>query len=149
MWAALENVAPRVAPGGKLFLALYNDQGRASALWKRVKKVYCASPEPLRTGVLMLAFARLWGPTTMRDLIQGRAGATWRNYGKGDEGKAGGRGMSPWQDVVDWVGGHPFEVARPEEVLDFYRKRGFELERLLTCAGGHGCNEYVFARKSG
>lgn len=30
------------------------------------------------------------------------------------------RGMSPWRDVVDWVGGYPFEVARPEQVFDFY-----------------------------
>jgi hypothetical protein len=23
--------------------------------------------------------------------------------------------MSAWRDVVDWVGGYPFEVAKPEE----------------------------------
>lgn len=57
-----------------------------------------------------------------------------------------GRGMSPWQDVVDWVGGHPFEVAKPETIFDFYRHRDFVLSRLKTCAGGHGCNEFVFAR---
>ena len=52
--------------------------------------------------------------------------------------------MSRWHDLVDWVGGYPFEVARPEEILDFVRPRGFELERLTTCGGGLGCNQFVF-----
>jgi 2-polyprenyl-6-hydroxyphenyl methylase/3-demethylubiquinone-9 3-methyltransferase len=55
--------------------------------------------------------------------------------------------MSVWYDLVDWVGGYPFEVAKPEEVFDFYRKRGFELSRLKTSGGGLGCNEFVFIRK--
>ena len=58
------------------------------------------------------------------------------------------RGMSRWHDIVDWVGGYPFEVARPEEIFAFYRDRGFELERLRTCGGGLGCNQFVFARRS-
>lgn len=44
--------------------------------------------------------------------------------------------MSPWWDVVDWVGGYPFEVAKPEEIFDSYRQRGYRLEKLKTCAGG-------------
>ncbi len=54
--------------------------------------------------------------------------------------------MSPWRDVVDWVGGYPFEVARPEEIFEFYRQRGFVLVKLKTCGGGHGCNEFVFEK---
>jgi 2-polyprenyl-6-hydroxyphenyl methylase/3-demethylubiquinone-9 3-methyltransferase len=52
--------------------------------------------------------------------------------------------MSPIYDWLDWLGGYPFEVARPEEVFDFYRKEFFILERLKTCGGGLGCNEFVF-----
>jgi 2-polyprenyl-6-hydroxyphenyl methylase/3-demethylubiquinone-9 3-methyltransferase len=54
--------------------------------------------------------------------------------------------MDAWRDVVDWVGGYPFEVAKPEQVFDFYRRRGFTLQCLKTCAGGHGCNEYVLVK---
>ena len=57
--------------------------------------------------------------------------------------------MAVWHDLVDWVGGYPFEVAKPEQVLDFLRDRGFTLEGLKTCAGGLGCNEYLFLRKDG
>ena len=56
--------------------------------------------------------------------------------------------MSPWHDVVDWVGGYPFEVARPEEIFEFYQRNGFVLVKMRTCAGGHGCNEFVFERRS-
>jgi 2-polyprenyl-6-hydroxyphenyl methylase/3-demethylubiquinone-9 3-methyltransferase len=57
------------------------------------------------------------------------------------------RGMSVWYDLVDWVGGYPFEVAKPEEIFDFYHSKGFTLVKLKTCRGGLGCNEYVFVRK--
>jgi len=42
--------------------------------------------------------------------------------------------------------GYPFEVARPEAIFDFFRSRGFRLERLLT-NGGYGCNQFVFLKK--
>ena len=38
------------------------------------------------------------------------------------------------------------EVARLEEIFDYYRKRGFVLERLTICGGGKGCNEFVFLK---
>lgn len=55
--------------------------------------------------------------------------------------------MSAWRDVVDWVGGYPFEVAKPEQIFRFYYDRGFVLKNMVTC-GGLGCNEFVFTRVS-
>ncbi len=141
MWEAVENTARAVAGNGRLFIALYNDQGRASVMWRKTKQAYNALPGALRWLVLGPSFLRLWGPTTVRDLVKGRPFYTWRNYGK-----ESARGMSAWRDVVDWVGGLPFEVAKPEEVFHFLLERGFRLDRLVTCAGGHGCNEFVFTR---
>jgi 2-polyprenyl-6-hydroxyphenyl methylase/3-demethylubiquinone-9 3-methyltransferase len=57
--------------------------------------------------------------------------------------------MSPWYDLIDWVGGYPFETAKPEAVFNFFKQRGFALEKLKTCGGGHGCNEFVFVKQSG
>ena len=139
MWETIGNAAELVAPGGRLFIAIYNDQGRVSRLWLRTKRAYNALPGPLKWLVLLPAFVRLWGPTTLRDLLRGRPGATWRDVKHK-------RGMDPWRDVVDWVGGLPFEVAKPEAIFDFLLARGFHLHRLVTCAGGHGCNEFVFIR---
>lgn len=143
MWQALENVLSLVGEEGWLFIALYNDQGKASQRWRMVKRAYCATPATLRWLVLFPALARLWGPTFIRDSLRGRPLKSWRGYS--DES---GRGMDPWRDLVDWVGGFPFEVARPEQVLDFCGLRGLELVRLKTCGGGLGCNEFVFQRKN-
>jgi len=54
--------------------------------------------------------------------------------------------MSVWHDILDWLGGLPFEVAKPEEIFDFYKTRGFALDRLLTDHGS-GCNQFVFVRE--
>lgn len=139
MWKALENVVPLVRPGGILVLAIYNDQGGPSRMWATVKRAYNRLPPRARFLVLYPSFLRLWGPTMVRDFVRGAPFWTCRKYDRP-------RGMSPWNDVVDWVGGYPFEVARPDEVFEFYRARGFSLEKLRTCGGGHGCNEYVFTK---
>jgi 2-polyprenyl-3-methyl-5-hydroxy-6-metoxy-1,4-benzoquinol methylase len=138
MWDAVRNVTQLIAPNGQLFIAIYNDQGRYSRYWTSIKRLYNKLPSYLRFLVLVPCFVRLRGPMLVRDLFSGHPLRSWRNYGVE-------RGMSPWYDVVDWVGGYPFEVAKPEEIFDFYRVRGFELQRLKTCGGGRGCNEYVFA----
>ena len=139
MWQALDNVARLVHPGGSLFVAIYNDQGRTSRQWLRVKQAYNALPRGLRWLVLGPALVRLWGPTMVRDACHGRPFHTWRNYAANSR-----RGMSAWRDVVDWVGGLPFEVAQPDQVTSFYGGRGFVLRKSTTCGRGHGCNEFVF-----
>ena len=70
------------------------------------------------------------------------------SYVRGWTQYASTRGMSRWHDIVDWIGGYPFEVATPEAIFDFYRARGFNLTCLKTRAGGLGCNEFVFVRVS-
>ncbi len=56
------------------------------------------------------------------------------------------RGMSVLHDWLDWLGGYPFEVARPEGIFDFFYRKGFVLCRLKTCGGGYGCNEFLLWR---
>lgn len=138
LWQALENVSSLVVRGGLLYLAIYNDQGFKSQVWREVKRVYNALPSNLRWLVLGPALVRLWGPTMVRDVLIGKPFHSWRHYAQ-----TGARGMSAWRDVVDWVGGYPFEVAEPEAIFTFYRDRGFVLRQLKTCGGGLGCNEFV------
>lgn len=140
MWRALDNVTSLLKENGVLFIAIYNDQGRASQLWKKIKKAYCQLPNSLKFIVLLPATIRLWGPTTIKDLLRFKPFSTWRNYKKS-------RGMSPWFDVIDWVGGYPFEVAKPEEIFNFYKQRGLIMIKFTTCGGGLGCNQYVFVKE--
>ena len=139
MEQALANVTALVRRGGLLFISIYNDQGRISRQWRWVKRTYNSLPGALKGLVLWPVAIQMWFTTMLRDLVVGRPFSTWRNYKRT-------RGMSPWWDIVDWVGGYPFEVARPERIFDFFRQRGFTLIRLKTCGGGLGCNEFVFQR---
>jgi hypothetical protein len=136
MWSALENVSTLVAPDGHLYIALYNDQGVSSRNWKIAKRMYNGLPRGLKFLVLWPAFVNLWLPIALRDFLHRRPFSTWRNY-------QSVRGMSAWRDVVDWVGGYPFEVATPGDVFALYSHKGFQLAKLQT-SNGHGCNEYVF-----
>ena len=141
MWQALSNVAPLVTKGGELFIALYNDQGGASRRWKLVKRVYCSG----WVGRIMMKF--LFYPyfalgRFVADVLKRRNPFTsYSEYKKN-------RGMSVIHDWVDWLGGYPFEVSKPEEIFEMYRAKGFNLEKLKTCAGGLGCNEYIFTRSA-
>jgi 2-polyprenyl-3-methyl-5-hydroxy-6-metoxy-1,4-benzoquinol methylase len=141
MWQALENAAKPVAPGGKLFISIYNDQGRISTRWRAVKRTYNELPGSLRFLVTIPVLVHQYWRRTVKDFLCGQPLRTWRSEGRE-------RGMSPWRDLIDWVGGYPFEVAKPEAILDFYLRRGFTLKRLVTCGGSLGCNEYVFVRGS-
>jgi 2-polyprenyl-6-hydroxyphenyl methylase/3-demethylubiquinone-9 3-methyltransferase len=132
------NIAGLVASGGRLFVSIYNDQGFFSRVWLRVKRGYHRVPPALRTPYVILVMAPreaisavLSGP---RAYVRG-----WRQYKIN-------RGMSRWHDLVDWVGGYPFEVAKPEAVCEFFRAHGFHLEWMQTVGGGLGCNQFVFRR---
>ncbi len=44
MWEAISNIANSVRDEGKLFIAIYNDQGWASRYWKAIKVLYNRGP---------------------------------------------------------------------------------------------------------
>jgi hypothetical protein len=137
---ALNLAAVPVRSQGRLLISIYNDQGGASRRWARVKVAYNRLPRRLRFLVVLPSLAVIWGPALVHDIVHFHPFRSWRNYG-------GVRGMSAWHDLIDWVGGYPFEVARPEEIFEFYQQHGFRLEGMKTCAGGKGCNEFLFLRE--
>ena len=138
MWSAMANVDRLVADDGRLFIALYNDQGLKSRIWRGIKRTYNRLPGPLRPGFVVIVMGPREALTAAADLARLTPAAylrRWTDYKRS-------RGMSRWHDLVDWVGGHPFEVAKPDDVFRFYRDRGFRLLELVTRTSG--CNEYVF-----
>jgi len=139
MWAAIELAVARVAPHGTLLLALYNDQGFRSRIWHAIKRAYCSGT----TGRWMAgaAFYPLFAAYVLwQDL---RHFHMLGNYAR--EYKQN-RGMSLFHDWRDWLGGYPFEVAKPEDVVRRLAAHGFELQRQ-TLTKGLGCNEFVLKRK--
>jgi 2-polyprenyl-6-hydroxyphenyl methylase/3-demethylubiquinone-9 3-methyltransferase len=131
-WRALANAADAVAEGGRLYVALYNDQGRISRYWSVVKRAY-NSGAPLRWTVIAVHAPYLLGLRFLARALTGRLRLE--------------RGMSLWHDMLDWLGGYPFEVATPAAVEGFLQARGFTLTWSRLVGRRHGANQYVFQRR--
>ncbi len=137
MWAALETVASLVKRNGTLFIALYNDQGIKSKLWKKVKKTYCSGI--LGKAIVSFVFIPYFMSTTLV-LCMLRRKNVFAEYKKN-------RGMSIIHDWFDWLGGFPFEVASVEKIFHFFQDRGFVLHNIKT-TNRLGNNQFVFIKHS-
>lgn len=139
LWQALYNAQRPVGDDGLLFVAIYNDQGMVSAIWKIVKRMYCSGllgralvkavfyPLFFLSG-LLIDIVRLRNPTER-----------YREHKKY-------RGMSLIHDWRDWLGGYPFEPAEPGHIISFYENLGFELVQFLPTRHGFGNNQFLFRR---
>ena len=143
MWQALDQARQPVAAGGKLFVAIYNDTGSQSARWKKIKKTYNRLPRPLRAPFAAAVMSPLEAKAFLSSLIGGR----FLQWAKSWRGTSSDRGMNRWRDIIDWVGGYPYETAAPEEIFEFYKARGFLLTKLKCGGVGLGCNEFVFEKR--
>ncbi len=131
MWQALKNTDTLVNPGGTLFIALYNNQGIPSKYWSLIKRTYNRYKWARPILIAVHVFYPLL-PSLLIKKIQGR------QYP---------RGMKPWTDLIDWIGGYPFEVSTPEEIVDFFVNRNYVLNKIRTVRNRMGCNEFVFQKK--
>lgn len=145
MWRSLDNVSTMTGLGDRLFVALYNDQGRISDAWRVIKRMYNRLPGPLKPLYTVSVVLPLELRLCVRSLLRGRPRdylRTWTEYAN-----ISGRGMSRWRDIIDWIGGYPFEVASPSDVTEFFGERGFVLDQPLPARNPSlGCNEFVFRR---
>ena len=150
MWRALEHLTSLVTPDGRLVVAIYNDEGYTSKLWVAIKRIYQKLPACLQPvyvlGIGTFLFLKRLMITLAASLLRlitfRNPFVPFMNWFR----ETRDRGMRKWFDLVDWVGGWPFEVARPEEIFRFFRDRGFVLTEMTT-SGGHGCNEFAFRRE--
>lgn len=143
MKKALTNLVPTVKKNGLLYLAIYNDQGWDSINWKNMKKYYSDTSSLLKPIILWWFIIKMELKKHWYDIKRlqfRRIYAYYKQYHPQ-------RGMNRINDCIDWIIGYPFEVAKPEVIFDFFRKSGFELQKIKTCGGGLGNNEYLFKKK--
>ena len=135
MWRAIELAEARVAPRGTLLLALYNDQGWRSRVWHAIKHTYCSGTAG--RWLVTAVFYPIFGAYSIwQDVRRARMPGTHaRQY-------ASKRGMSLVHDWKDWLGGYPFEVASPDDIMRRLTASGFALQHQ-TITRGLGCNEFV------
>lgn len=142
MWKGLENADMAVKPGGKLFIAIYNDTGTQAQRWLAIKKMYNRLPRFLQAPFAAMVSA----PQEGKDLLRSIAKGNISGYVRGWTEYSQDRGMNHWYDIIDWVGGYPYEVATPDQIFDFYQARGYTLTKLHCGYVGLGCNEFVFEK---
>jgi len=125
MWEALENVKPLVKDDGYLLIAIYNKMygfWNGTRSWQIKKQAYGRMPVFVQRFLEGLYAFR---HNLLPYLIRGRDPRPyWRKFHEK-------RGESLWVDLRDWLGGYPYEAARPDEILNLYKK-DFVLENLLT-----------------
>lgn len=142
MREGIDLASKSVKEGGLFFIAIYNDQGGASKRWLMVKRIYNQLPLIMRPIWVFIIASFFEFKYALVRLIRGKNPLPFHDWAQ----KKKERGMSVWHDWVDWIGGLPFEVAKPEEIIVPLQKQGFLLQNITTSAGGLACNQYIFKR---
>ena len=133
MWQAIRNVASLVkSENGILVIAIYNRHW-TSFFWKQIKRLYNLSPHAVRWLLNYLFGALIY----IGVLVATRENPLHKE-----------RGMDFWYDVVDWLGGYPYEYTGTESVVGFVEALGFQVEEVVSPRVPTGCNEFVFRRSS-
>lgn len=141
LWTSMENACAAAGKDGRLFIALYNDRGWRSELWTRIKRFYSGAPGFLRPLLVLIFGAPGIVRSAIYETVRGHPARFFTRWTR-----TGLRGMTGWHDLVDWIGGYPYEASKPEQVWEFCRQRGFDLEWLET-VNTLGNNQFLFARK--
>ena len=128
MATAIRNAAGRVAPGGRFVLAIYNRHWTSPA-WTVIKRTYNASPTLVRRimvyGFTVVIYAAKFAVTRRNPFRQKR-------------------GMNFFYNVVDWIGGYPYEYASVKQIINMLESLGFKNLKTVHTEVPTGCNEFVF-----
>jgi 2-polyprenyl-3-methyl-5-hydroxy-6-metoxy-1,4-benzoquinol methylase len=143
MWQAMENLKCLVKPGGTLFIAVYNDCGAVSRWWLARKRRYQTMPAMLRPIYVLY----VWAPIEIRLLLGHLRSRQLGRYLDGVTQYSKGRGMSRMRDIIDWVGGYPYEFATLNEIARFYEADGFFVAKSKENSS-YGCHQVVFHRNT-
>jgi SAM-dependent methyltransferase len=127
MHRALANAARAVKPDGLLMIAIYNRHWSSGA-WKAIKWLYNRLGTPGQKLMIWLLtpviFAAKW-LATLKNPVKMR------------------RGMDFMHNIIDWVGGYPYEFASVGEMTASLERLGFEVLLVRPAGVPTGCNEFV------
>jgi 2-polyprenyl-6-hydroxyphenyl methylase/3-demethylubiquinone-9 3-methyltransferase len=136
MYRALTNMTYLLSENSLFYLAIYN-RGRipwsgTSEFWLSVKRVYSKSGKPVKHGIFILYVIYFF----INSLLIFRN--PFKTIKKGNR-----RGMDWYHNIIDWLGGYPYEFASPDEIVNFFAKRNIYCEKI-TNGFGLGCVDYLF-----
>ncbi len=131
MLQAIHHAASLVKCGGYLVLAIYNKHW-SSPIWGRIKWLYNHSPEFVQQLLVMLFYPIIY---LAKFVVTGK------------NPKAKERGMDFFYDVVDWIGGYPYEYASIAAIQEIMERKGFVCVRIIPALVPTGCNQFVFQKR--
>jgi 2-polyprenyl-6-hydroxyphenyl methylase/3-demethylubiquinone-9 3-methyltransferase len=131
MWQAIDNAIRLCAPNAFLFIAIYTGGDRYEEDLA-LKRRFNAADESIKAEMVRILLKQ-WSKSV-------------RNAsGYSENIIRVNRGMTLYHDVVDWLGGLPYEVADVSEILLFGINRG--LRPLRVCESVQGdCSVYLFKK---
>lgn len=132
MSLAIRNAASLVAPGGHFVIAIYNRHW-SSRPWWWIKRLYVGSPAWVQRSLVAALLPVIYL-------------AKWLVTGKNPTRQE--RGMDFRYDVVDWVGGFPYEYASAPETIREVSGLGFSCVRQIPANVPTGCNQFIFVRQT-
>ena len=134
MWKAIENAISLVQPGGIFWISIYQKgPGYAKAL--NLKKKYNNSSFIEKKIMIYSYIFRMMA----HRILNGKNPFTWNQKTT--------RGMNTYHDLIDWLGGLPYEVATREEIIPFCNSKNLELKKTIPFPEG-GCSIYLFTKNN-
>ena len=125
------NALKLVNDNGLFVVAIYNKHW-SSPIWRVIKKLYNFSPKVIQQLMICVFY---WVIAVAKFLVTGKNPFTNKR-----------RGMNYYYDVIDWIGGYPYEYASKNEIQSFVEGKGFKLQKFNKAPVPTGCNEYVFKK---
>jgi 2-polyprenyl-3-methyl-5-hydroxy-6-metoxy-1,4-benzoquinol methylase len=141
MYDAIAKAADFVKPGGAFCIAIYNratDRFLTSERWLRIKRTYNHVPRAAQRS-MEAVFLMYW---TARQLYARQNPLrVAREYKRS-------RGMAVMTDLVDWLGGYPYEFATADEIVAFCTQHcGLAPVKVLRLTPRDTANnQFVFRR---
>lgn len=142
MYKALNNITNIATTKGVIYLSIYNKftirfHGGTSELWLKIKKLYNHSGTFTKKLMLAIFFIyQIFGLAIIANVNPLNYISKYKNT----------RGMSFIHDLIDWLGGYPYEFATPDEIINFFGQKGY-LCLKLKFNQGIGCNEYLIVKR--
>jgi 2-polyprenyl-6-hydroxyphenyl methylase/3-demethylubiquinone-9 3-methyltransferase len=140
MYKAMKNTVELVSSSGLFYLAIYNNNKNkiregTSKFWSKIKQRYNRSGKTVKKTIYWIyVFYFIIGL-----IISGRNPIRYiKNY-------KSNRGMSWHHDIIDWLGGYPYEYASPDEIINFFGERNICCKKLIY-RDSIGCSEYLLIK---